>query len=482
MDNNAVIIKRLAADHDQETFTEFRPLNEAMVKEVDDNVKAIFDSLGGASLIKSSRDVYIKPNGVGEKPYVYTRPEVLEAAIRYWFDAGARNVYLFESCTQAICTRLVFELIGYNELCEKTGATPIYLDEEETVRFEFSGKPVVAERSPQGYELGHFQMPRIIADRLIADKDKNLYVNIPKLKTHCMGVVTLGIKNQWGFPAHASRGIDHNYNLHSKLVDILSHVQPDITLIEGVEGTIYGHYPATALADECVKPFKVLIGGTNVVATDIVGAKIFGLGIEDVPHIALAIERGLGAGIETEDDIRLEGDFDDLQKLDVLNELDQFGGAYPYDLYPQFPDDVRIIKGAERACAEGCVGNSLNNLQIMSLDYHGKGGWTLVLGKGFDEETVGSLSGRVFLAGPCAVEEIGERLIERLGEDNVYQSKECNDLTAIFESICHLMQVNPADTNPHLDLEKIGMIFEEVFKNKCHARIADMSAGVCKLR
>jgi hypothetical protein len=44
------------------------------------------------------------------------------------------------------------------------------------------------------------------------------------------------------------------------------------------------------------------------------------------------------------------------------------------------------------------------------------------------------------------------------------------------------MQVNPADTNPHLDLEKMGMIFEEVFKNKCHARIADMSAGVCKLR
>ena len=144
MDNNTVIIKRLDADHEQETFTEFRPLNAAMVKEVDDKVKAIFDSLGGASLIKSSGDVYIKPNGVGEKPYVYTRPEVLKAAIRYWFDAGARNVYLFENCTQATCTRFVFEQIGYNELCEKTGATPIYLDEEETVRFEFSGKPVVA--------------------------------------------------------------------------------------------------------------------------------------------------------------------------------------------------------------------------------------------------------------------------------------------------------------------------------------------------
>lgn len=482
MDKNTVIIKRLAADHDQETFTEFRPLNNAMVKEVDDKVKAVFDSLGGPSMIKSSGDVYIKPNGVGEMPYVYTRPEVLNAAIRYWFDAGARNVYLFENCTQATCTRFVFELIGYNELCEKTGATPIYLDEEETVRFEFTGKPVVAERDPQGYELGHFQLPRVIADRLIEDKDKNLYVNIPKLKTHSMGVVTLGIKNQWGFPAHAYRGIDHNYNLHSKLVDVLSHVQPDITLIEGVEGTIYGHYPATALADHCVKLFKVLIGGKNIVATDIVGARIFGMGIEDVPHIALAIERGLGNGIDSEQDVRLEGDFDDLQNLDILNDLDRYGGVYPHELYPKFPDDVSIIRGNERACVEGCVGNSLGNLQIMALDYQGKGGWTLVLGKGFDEETVDALNGRVFLAGPCAVEEIGEKLIERLGEDNVYQSKECNDLTAIFESMCHLMKVNPTDTNPYVDPERIRILFDEEFRNRCHARVANASAGVRKLR
>lgn len=124
MDGNTVIIKRVAADHGQNTFTEFRPLNKAMVHGVDDNVKAIFDNLGGASLLKSSGDVYLKPNGVGPRPYVYTRPEVLRAAIQYWFDAGARKVYVLENCTQATCTRLVFERVGYNKLCKETGAIP----------------------------------------------------------------------------------------------------------------------------------------------------------------------------------------------------------------------------------------------------------------------------------------------------------------------------------------------------------------------
>lgn len=482
MDNNTVIIRRLAAGHEQETFTKFLPLNAAMVKEVDDKVKAIFDRLGGASLIKSSGDVYIKPNGVGPKPYVYTRPEVLRAAIRYWFDAGARKVYVLENCTQATCTRLVFERVGYNALCKETGAIPIYLDEDETVRFEFSGKPVVGEISQEGYELGDFGMPRTVADRLIADKDKNLYVSMPKLKTHCMSVVTLGIKNQWGFPAHIDRSPDHNFNLHSKLVDVLSHVQPDITLIEGVEGTIHGHYPALALADECVKPFKVLIGGRNVVATDVVGARVFGMAIEDVPHLALAIERGLGNGVETAQDIRLEGDFDDLQNLDILGDLARYHGTYPYDLYPKFPADVRILKGEEMACIEGCVNNSLNNLQIYGFDYQGQGGWDLVMGKGFDDRTIDALNGPVLVVGPCAVAEIGERLIERLGEDSVYQSKECNDLSAVVESMLHLMKVSVAQLDPGLSPVEVAKVVSQAIENGSGARMIDPTCGVQKLR
>ncbi len=479
--NATVIIKRLRADHGQETFKKYLPLNRGMVEEIEKNITEIFDALGGSSLIKSSRDVYIKPNAVGTNAYVYTRPEVLKAAIDYWFAAGAKNIYVIENCTQANCTRLVFEIIGYNSLCKKTGAVPVYLDEDDAVEYEFSGKKSTSS-DPRGYALTKFKMPRIIHEKLIREKASNLYVNIPKLKTHSMGVVTLGIKNQWGFPIHGDRSPDHNYNLHHKLVDVLSHVRPDVTLIEGVEGTIYGHYPPLALADQCVKPFKVLIGGLNVVAVDAVGARIFGKRINDVPHLKIAVERNLGDGVQSEKDIVITGDYSDYENLDILHEWSQYGGQYPDDLVPEFPEDVTILKGKEMACREGCVNNSLSVLQGIYLDQQGKGGWTLILGKGFDTDVIDAISGRVLVVGPCAVKETGKRLVDRLGRHNVYFSRECNDLTALVESMCHLMKVSPFKLAPPISLLKAGWILLQMRLHGSSARMTHPLANLIKLR
>ena len=63
--NNKVIVKKLAAKHQQKPFTQFQPLSEKMVADVRKAVAAIFDELGGSSLLKSSRNVYLKPNVVG---------------------------------------------------------------------------------------------------------------------------------------------------------------------------------------------------------------------------------------------------------------------------------------------------------------------------------------------------------------------------------------------------------------------------------
>jgi len=476
-----VIIKRLNADHGQDTFTKFIPLSKGMVEEIGKSVKYIFDSLGGASLIKSSGDVYIKPNAIDSRAYTHTRPEVVEAVIRYWFDAGAKKVFLIENSTQCNITRLVFELTGYKKICKKTGAIPVYLDEEDTVTLKFPGKKSSKEGDPLGYDRTEFEISKTVAEKLISDRDKNLYVNLPKLKTHSMGVVTLGIKNQWGFPRHAHRSADHNYNLHHKLVDVLSHVQPDVTLIEGVEGTIYGHYPVIAFADKCVKPFKVLIGSLNVVAADIVGAAVFGLSIDDVPHIKLAIERGLAGGVQKAEDVKLIGDYTDLKKLDIIGDLADFNGKYPFDLYPKFPSDVTVIKGKELACREGCVCNPMTLLQVLAYDLNGKGGWTLIMGKGFDSAMIDDIKGRVLIAGHCAIDEVSDRLISRLGKRNVYLSGECNDLRATTESMCHLMKVNPIKFAP-INLITAGGILVMAYGNRTHAKLVNPLSHIFKMR
>jgi len=437
-----VIIKKLDAPHQNASLKNHLPLQEKMVAGIRRAVKDIFDELGGAKLIKSSGDVYIKPNAIDAKAYCYTRIEVLEAVISYWQNAGARKVYVMENSTQANYTRVVFAVNGYAKLCKKMGAVPIYLDEEKTRTFTFSGRPPAGSANPGGYDRTTCDFPLTVAEKLIDGSRENLYVDLPKLKTHSMAGVTLGVKNQWGLPVHTSRGFDHNYNLFSKLADVLSMVRPDVTLIEGVEGTIYGHYPVTALADTCVKPFRLLIGSKNVVAADIAGSRIFGLDLDDVPHLKEAVKRGLGEGVNGPEDIECTGDITSLDGIDLIGDMPP-EGKYPTDLYDSYPADVKMIVGKTMACKEGCMNNPRTLLQVLYHDHKGKGGWTLIMGKGFNLAEIDALQGRVLIAGHCAIEEVGERLIKRLGRKNVYQTGECNDLCSSVNAMCHLMKVNP---------------------------------------
>lgn len=445
--SNTVFVRHLDAPHQTESLTKFLPLNDRLKAEVYAAVAELFDKAGGVKMLKSSGEVFVKPNGIDGKAYCYTRPELIEAVITYWKQAGAKKIYLFENSTQSNYTRLVYAVKGYDKICKRTGAIPVYLDEDKTVEYEFHGRPDV-NSDETGYTHTKFMMPKFIVENLIENKDKNLYISLPKLKTHSMAGVTLGVKNQWAFPSQASRGWDHNYNLAYKLVDVLGYVRPDFTILEGIEGTIYGHYPVTALADTVVLPLRVLIAGENVVATDLVGARVFGLTIDDVPHLKIAAEKGYGNGVKSLDDVNIDGD------------ISMYNTKYPYDLYDCYPKDVKIIMGKERCCKQGCQNNPLTLLQVMYNDHGGKGGWTMVMGKGHNKEEIAAISGKVLVVGDCAIAEVGDDLVARLGKKNVYFSRKCNSLASSVAAMFHLMHVNPmgfAPINPLKTLKCIAL-------------------------
>ena len=451
MSKTTVTVRRLTSPHQEESFTQFLPLNDALKAEIFQAVAEMFDAAGGRALLKGSGDVYLKPNAVDCKAYAYTRPEVIEAVVRYWKEAGARDIYLFENCTQGNFTRMVFAVTGYSEICKRLGVKQVFLDEEKDAIFEFKGKG--------DYESNSFRMPKFVVERLIEGRDENLYISLPKLKTHSMAEVTLGVKNQWAFPQQGDRRADHNFNLPHKLADVLGFVRPDFTLIEGVEATIHGHYPVTAFADTCILPFKVLVGGKNVVATDMAGARLFGLAARDVPHLRIALERGYGDGVQSWEDIGIIGDISD------------FTEVYPTDLDQRFPEDVTILRGKERLCKEGCQNNPLTLLQVLGFDHGGQGGWTLVMGKGQDPEAIAAIEGRVLVAGKCAIAEVGDALVERLGKKNVYFTGYCNDLCASINAMCHLMKVNPLVMAPWPFLASMGLIAQ----TKLHGGKANVS-------
>ena len=426
-------------------------------------VNGIFSHLekAGAPILKSTKKVYIKVNGIDFKKHTYTSPEVLEAVIIYLKKKGA-EVYVMENSTQGNFTRLVFAITGFKDVCDKNGAKIIYLDEEDTQTFEFKGKSSVKE-DPNGYNLMTFRLPMTVVN-LIENRDSITYINVPKLKTHSMAVVTLGIKNQWGFPQHADRGKDHNYNLHSKLVDMYELIKPDICIIDGSGGgTIHGHYPPTAWEDKLVIPFNILIGGRDTLAVDVVGARIFGLNINEVPHLKIAYERGLGEG--------------DLNKIKVIGkDLEEYKEKYDWNLLQEFPKDVKLVKGKDLLCREGCLNNPLTTLQIFAFDHPEKfkGGWFLVMGKGHAKNLVNQLKAEGFtkglVAGYCAINEVGEKLRTEFGKRKVFFSGDCNNLAETLTAELKLSKMSVFDLVP-IPIEEVTKLIMEAKKHGSKALI-----------
>ncbi len=395
-------------------------------------VASVMDEHSVAETIRSKPEVYVKINAIDFKPYCYTSLEVTGAVLDYCRKAGARKLFLMENSTQSNFTRLVFHVAGFDKLARESKAVPLYLDE---------GKQSLVNLPHMGYDIHVSEHVK----RIIDQRDSVTYVDVPRLKTHSMTVLTCGIKNQYGLVMHHDRSTDHNWRLHRKIADIYSVVRPDFTLIDGTVATINGHYPPEALHRQCLIPFNIVIGGRDTLAVDTVCARVFGYEVDEVGHLAEARDMGLGCA--------------DLDGIEVRGEpLSRFEKKYPYQLYDAFPPDVEIIRGEERNCLEGCDANTLALLQMLYLDFDGKGGFSIVMGKGFDRQKIDALQGKVLLAGSCAYDEVGESLIRRLGKRNVSFTRECNDLAGTTGGLTKLMKVNALKMVPISPLRSLQLL------------------------
>ncbi|MHB8894062.1 MAG: DUF362 domain-containing protein [Candidatus Geothermincolia bacterium] len=408
-------------------------------------VKSLLDDHGFDRVIAAKPgECYVKVNAIDFKPYVYTSLEVTAEVIDYCKRAGAEKVFLMENSTQSNFTRLVFEVAGFTRLAREHGAEPLYLDEgrESTVRLPQLGYDVHVSRHVK---------------HIIDNRDSVTYINVPRLKTHSMTVMTVGIKNQYGLVAHRDRSPDHNFRLHKKLADVYTVIQPDFTLVDGTVATIYGHYPPEALHKKALVPLNILVGGSDTVAVDTVCARILGYEVDEVGHLREARDAGLGCA--------------DLDRIEITGgSLDRFKQKYPYKLYDAFPHDVEIIRGTDRNCLEGCDANTLALLQVLYLDFEGKGDFTIVMGKGFDRKQIDSIQGRVLVAGPCACDEVADRLIGRLGRKSVFMTKECNDLASTTGALTKLMRVSPLKMVPINPLKSVALLAQARL-NRTKARI-----------
>jgi uncharacterized protein (DUF362 family) len=383
----------------------------------------IFRHFGGlSSLLGGRRDVFIKVNAVDFKPYCHTDPRAVSALVRLLLEAGARRVYVMDNCTQGNFARLVFRVSGLARATREAGGIPLYLDE---------GKQVEVTLPTLGYRV---RVSRWVKERLMEGRDDNLYISLPKLKTHSMATVTLGVKNQFGLVMQEDRIRDHNWMLHRKFADIYMLVRPDFTIIEGLHALNHGHYAPQGLAGECVEELGVLLGGDDTLAVDAVGADLLGIDPTKVEHLRLSAAEGLGCI--------------DLADIEVIGDREPFRRRYTPELLPVYPPDVRILEGEERCCREGCSLNTRMVLQMLYVDFKGKGGFTICMGKGWREETLEGIEGRVLVVGDCAAEEAYPVLLRRLGRKALRVARGCNNLRDVLASLTPLMGINPISMVP----------------------------------
>jgi hypothetical protein len=139
-----------------------------------------------------------------------------------------------------------------------------------------------------------------------------------------------------------------------------------------------------------------------------------------------------------------------MQKIEIINKnlFTERRKNLTHELLDDFPPDLKFLRGKERCCKEGCRRNTETVVEVFYRDHGGKGGFTILMGKGISADDVRMLTGRVHIAGSCAIQEHGIELVKRLGRSNVTMSHGCNNLAETVEGLCAQMKVNPLKLVP----------------------------------
>ncbi|MEW5721719.1 MAG: DUF362 domain-containing protein [Thermodesulfobacteriota bacterium] len=242
-------------------------------------------AVGGIdSLIKPGETVLIKPNLAFQAPpesYSVVDPRMIEAMVAYLKESSkAGQVWVGDNPSLGMHVgraRPAFETSGMRAAAERGGADRvIYFDDEKLVEVEIEGARL--------YRRARVFKPLLDADRVI---------NLPKMKTHLAGTVTLGIKNWQGIipnvhPSGQQQDV-HRLDLGQKCADLLRVRQADLTLVDGIIA-MEGQGPHAGTP----KKMNMLIAGAQTVAVDAVTAYIMGFETVEIPAVRIAATDGLG--------------------------------------------------------------------------------------------------------------------------------------------------------------------------------------------
>lgn len=281
-------------------------------------VERVVGLLGGmARFVKRGDLVAIKPNeftpGTAESGRI-THPQVVIEVARLCHELGARVVVIERTPNLVGNFRPYPDIYKYAELLCMDDAPhkPRILPGARSLRDEVDWADIIDQC--------------------------DVFINIPGLRTHALTRLSNGMKNLMGLLPRSSTFRVHMYGLEGSIVD-LNVARPSDLVITDAIYSLEGNFPAQGTPVYT----GFLTAADNVVAADLVAAKVLGVDPKETRFLGEAHERGLGpASLE---EIELVGD--DLEA--IMKGFTITPAPSASDLMDKLSSRYRIY--ADEACA-----------------------------------------------------------------------------------------------------------------------------------
>ncbi len=264
-------IMRFEVDHDPA----FPRVTLARHDEPPRALRQALDAIGGIRrFVKPGERVTLKPSiGWDRTPAqgANTHPDLVAEMVRQCLDAGASEVIVTDvSCNDP---RRCFLRSGIREAGERAGARVILPVEEDYLHTHIDGAVLATWPVLKWF---------VETDRLI---------NMPIVKQHSLSRCTIGMKNYFGLLG--GRRNQLHQEIDQSIVDLARFVGPTLTVVDATRVLVRNGPQGGSLDDVAIE--NTVMCSTDQVAADARGAEFLGLRGDQVGHIALAQQSGLGA-------------------------------------------------------------------------------------------------------------------------------------------------------------------------------------------
>lgn len=244
------------------------------ISEVDAAIKRLLMLLGGlAKFVRPRSRILIKPNLLTDsKPAeaTTTHPEVVRAIIRALKSIDCHPV-VADSPAMPVQLEKVWEKTGIRTVCEEENVPLLNLEKDGVQQFNIAGR-------------FSFSVARAVLEA-------DAVINIPKVKTHMLTVLTCAVKNMYGVLPGYQKTTLHSrhptaWEFSELLMEICKVVRPVLNIADGVVG-MCGDGPSAGKSIH----LGFLAGAPDNVSLDIAICQFLGIEPLSVPYLAQFLRR-----------------------------------------------------------------------------------------------------------------------------------------------------------------------------------------------